>query len=392
MPIPSNPQTRRVTHTFLLLASALVFNAGCKTLAVVHPTTGVVIARRAQIRSSTAIVAADLKEVLRGDVVDIVETKDTKATESGNGEVVQQGGERWLRVRTHDAESTEGWIESRNVMPQDQLERSQRLADEDKNIPAQSTGQLRASANLRFSPDRSNNDNILLRLEGGSHFEIVGWKRVPKPKTSETVETDDAPKSGSAQTNNRNRRGESEAAKVPEEANELWYKVRLTPDISPAPAGWVFGKQVELSVPSDIIFYRSGREFVAWHRLDETEKGSASTQSTVSESSTQPGSWVILEKSDSSDEPSTPDEPDFDRIYVLGYDKTRQEHYTAYRSHDIRGHLPLRLEENGGNKFFVVRAEDGKDVKDYRFKLYKDNNGHLRVEAQQELPGGNKKR
>jgi hypothetical protein len=380
MPIPSSPQTRRVVHTFLLLASALIFNAGCKTLAVVHPTTGVVIARRTQVRSSTAIVAADLKEVLRGDVVDIVDAE--------NGE----GGERWLRVRTHDAESTEGWIESRNVMPQEQLERSQRLADEDKNIPAQSTGQLRASANLRFSPDRSNNDNILLRLEGGSHFEIVGWKRVPKPKTSDTVETDDAPKSGSAQTNNRNRRGEPEAAKVPEEANELWYKVRLTPDISPAPAGWVFGKQVELSVPSDIIFYRSGREFVAWHRLDEAEKGSASAQGAANESSTQPGSWVILEKSDSSDEPSTPDEPDFDRIYVLGYDKTRQEHYTAYRSHDIRGHLPLRIEESGGNKFFIVRAEDGKDVKDYRFKLYKDNNGHLRVEAQQELPGGNKKR
>jgi hypothetical protein len=378
MPIPSSPQTRRAAHTFLLLASALIFNAGCKTLAVVHPTTGVVIARRTQVRSSTAIVAADLKEVLRGDVVDIVDAE--------NGE----GGERWLRVRTHDAESTEGWIESRNVMPQEQLERSQRLAEEDKNIPAQSTGQLRASANLRFSPDRSNNDNILLRLEGGSHFEIVGWKRVPKPKTSETVETDDAPKSGSVQTNNRNRRGESEAAKVPEETNELWYKVRLTPDISPAPAGWVFGKQVELSVPSDIIFYRSGREFVAWHRLDEAEKGSAPNN--ANESSTQPGSWVILEKSDSSDEPSTPDEPDFDRIYVLGYDKTRQEHYTAYRSHDIRGHLPLRIEENGGNKFFVVRAEDGKDVKDYRFKLYKDNNGHLRVEAQQELPGGNKKR
>jgi hypothetical protein len=373
-------ETRRAVVAFLLFASTLTLAAGCKTLAGVR-RTGVVIARRAQVRSSTAIVAADLKEVLRGEVVDIVET-DNNA----------ENGERWLRVRTHDAESTEGWIEARNVMPQELLERSSRLADEDKGIPAQSSGQLRASANLRFSPDRSNNENILLKIEGGSHFEIVGWKRVPKPKTSDAVESDDAPKPGSAQTTSNRRRGESETAKTPEETNELWYKVRLTPDISPAPAGWIFGKQVELSVPSDIVFYRAGREFVAWHRLDETEKGSSPASGSAGESKeSQPGSWVILERSDS-DEPSSVDDPDFDRIYVLGYDKSRQEHYTAYRSHDLRGHLPLRVEGNGDEKFFVVRIEDGKEVKDYRFKVYKDDHGHLRSEPQQELPGSTKKK
>jgi hypothetical protein len=376
MQTPSEQATRRAVITFLLLATTVTLVAGCKTLAGVR-RTGVVIARRAQVRSSTAIVAADIKEVLRGDVVDIVEASDVGESEKQR--------ERWLRVRTHDAESTEGWIESRNVMPQELLDRSLRLAEEDKNIPAQATGQLRASANLRFSPDRGNSENILLKLEGGSHFEIVGWKRVPTPKTAETAETDDAPKSGSAQTNNR-RRGESEAAKVQEEPDELWYKVRLTPDISPAPAGWVFGKQVELAVPSDIIFYRGGREFVAWHRLDEAEKGNSSTPGDA-----QPGSWVILEKSDDDETPGT-DQPDFDRIYVLGYDKTRQEHYTAYRSHDIRGRLPLRLEESGGSKFFVIRAEDGKEVKDYRFRIYKDDRGHLRTEPVQELPGAAKKK
>jgi hypothetical protein len=105
----------------------------------------------------------------------------------------------------------------------------------------------------------------------------------------------------------------------------------------------------------------------------------------------QPGSWVILERSDS-DEPSSLDDPDFDRIYVLGYDKSRQEHYTAYRSHDIRGRLPLRIEESGGNKFFVIRAENGKDVKDYRFRVYKDDHGLLRVEAPPDLPGNTKKK
>ena len=345
--------------------------AGCKTLAG-ERNTGVVIARRAQIRSSTAIVAADLSEVLRGDQVDILDS------------MTAENGERWLLVRRHDVGNTEGWIESRNVMPQELLERSVRLAAEDKDIPAQAAGQLRASSNLRYSPDRGNNENILLKLETGASFEIVGWKRVPKPKSSEATESDDAPKAGSAPQGNARRGAGDEQAKAQEEPNELWYKVRLASTTSPAPAGWVLGKQVELTVPSDIIFYRTGREFVAWQRLDNAEPvGSADGKGNTKE--IQPGSWVILEKA-TAEQQGAADEPDFDRIYVLGYDKTRQEHYTAYRSRDLRGRLPLRVEEGGDGKVFLIRAEDGAEVKEYRFKTYRDDRGHLKVEPQGVLP------
>jgi hypothetical protein len=303
---------------------------------------------------------------------------------------VAEGGERWLLVRARGAENTEGWIESRNVMPQELLERSRRLADEDKDVPAQATGQLRAASNLRFSPDRASNENILLKLESGSKFEIVGWKHVPKPKSTEATESDDAPKAGSAPPDNtRRRRGASEAAKAPEAANEIWYKVRLPSTASPAPAGWVFGKQVELTVPSDIIFYRTGREFVAWQRLEDVDAKAAEGNGEAKEF--QPGSWVILEKS-SSEEPRALDEPDFDRIYVLGYDKTRREHYTAYRSHDLRGRLPLRVEGSGDAKFFTVRAAAGEEIKEYRFKAHKDDRGHLRIEPPGDLPPSPKKK
>ena len=50
----------------LLILTALSLAQGCKTLAKQNDT-GVVVARRAQIRSSTAVVAADLLEVDRGD-------------------------------------------------------------------------------------------------------------------------------------------------------------------------------------------------------------------------------------------------------------------------------------------------------------------------------------
>src|SRR5450432_1089073 len=102
-----------------LLVGALAV-AGCSTLAKPNDT-GVVVARRAQIRSSTAVVAADLLEVNRGDPVDIVDQVDVPdPTDNAKKE-------RWFRVRAHNDESTEGWIEARNVMPHDVLASAVRL-------------------------------------------------------------------------------------------------------------------------------------------------------------------------------------------------------------------------------------------------------------------------
>src|SRR5437588_11556509 len=92
--------------TLLLLCAA----SACTTLAG-KEEIGAVIARRAQVRSSTAVVAADLKEVVRGDELDIFDSATVPDT-----------GERWLHVRTRDAEPVEGWIETRNGIPHDMIQ------------------------------------------------------------------------------------------------------------------------------------------------------------------------------------------------------------------------------------------------------------------------------
>lgn len=371
----TNRFTKVVWRTLIALM-ALALCAGCSTLAK-RSDTGVVVARRAQIRSSTAVVAADLLEVSRGDTLDILDFQDVQDPTDNSKK------ERWLRVQAQDEDSTEGWIESRNVMPDDVLKNSKKLADEDKNVPAQASGQLRASSNLRLTPDRSGNENIMMRLDSGSSFEIVGWKRVPKPKSSEAIETDIAPKVGSAQQGNARRNKDNQEENEPEETNELWYKVRLPTSISPAPGGWIYGKQVELAVPSDIIFYRTGREFVAWQRLDgeASDAGATSPKGKDAAKEVKPGSWIILEKS-SSNQPHTLDEPDFDRIYVLGYDKRNQEHYTAYRSPDLKGFLPARVEGRPDNKTFTIRVQDDSgQVNDVQYTVYKDARGYLKVSA-----------
>jgi hypothetical protein len=247
---------------------------------------------------------------------------------------------------------------------------------------------LRASTNIRFSPDRAGNDNILMKLESGARFDIISWKRVPKPKSEENTEIDDAPKAGAVEQGAGKRRRSKDEQKEPEEPNELWYKVRLPSSLSPAPAGWVFGKQVELTVPSDIIFYRTGREFVAWQRLDGDDPAGSQQAPKDKDAAkdTRPGSWVILEKSTVGDDVNAPDSPDFDRIYVLGYDKDRQEHYTAYRSPDVRGFLPLRVEGRGDTKTFSVRVQSEGQSKEIKFKTYINERGLLKVEALSEIP------
>lgn len=367
--------TKESVLAVLILCVTLLLS-GCSTLAS-RNNTGTIVSRSAQIRSSTAVVAADLLERSRGDTVDILDSVDVPDPLDNTKK------ERWYRVRAHDQDNTEGWIEARNVMPEEVLAKSRKLAEDDKNIQGQATGQLHAGSNLRLSPDRSSNENIMMRLDSGSSFEIVGWVRVPKLKGAELSESDTAPKPGTA-SNSKKETDEENPEDL--ETTELWYKVRLSPSISPAPEGWIFGKQVELTVPSDIIYYRTGREFVAWRRLDEdtTDDASATKTKDVAKDS-RPGSWVILEKS-SSKEPHKIGEPDFDRIYVLGYEKHDQDHYTAYRSPDLEGYLPIRVEGRAGNKTFTLRIkDDAGQVKDMTFSLYRDEHGVMKITPPEQL-------
>src|SRR5438876_12397837 len=79
---------------------------GCSAIAS-RKNTGVVVAHSAQIRSSTAVVAADLLEVNRGDTLDILDSIDIPDPSDNTKK------ERWYRVRGHDEVKTEGWIEER---------------------------------------------------------------------------------------------------------------------------------------------------------------------------------------------------------------------------------------------------------------------------------------
>lgn len=326
--------------------------------------TATVTANTAQIRSSYAVVAADLLEVKRGDKLDILDRIEFEKV-------------LWYRVRAGDEDKTEGWIEAQNIITSELLEKSIEIAQENKDLPAQATGQLRAASNLRLSPELSN-ENLLYRLDNGSTFEIIDWQFVPKVQ----ILTDD----DSANSNREKLKNpDIEAAKdknEPEKLDEkydVWYRVRLDPSVSPAPAGWLFGRQVELQVPSDIVFYQSNtRKFVTWQRLDSIatdDKVSHNTSVKIS----RPGSWVILSRTN---EVKAKDgvEPEFDGILFLGYDKIRQEHYTIRRIDNVWGLLPLKVEGTGDRRTVLMQLlnMEGK-VEEKQFTVSREGGGNLRA-------------
>jgi hypothetical protein len=329
--------------------------------------TGTVISKNVYIRSSYAVVAADLLEVKRGETLEILNT-----AESAN---VQ-----WYRVRAFDEDATEGWIEAQHIIKADSLDESKKLQEESKDLRSQATGRLRATSNLRLTPEQTDT-NILLRLDNRATFEIVAWKYVRKqhPETVTKNEDIEAAK-------------EDDEPEKMEDRYDIWYRVRLDPSVSPAPMGWVFGRQVDLQVPGDIIYYQTNRrKFVTWVSL---ENNSVSNQPNTKDGSdvpvTKPGSWVILSRTNEVKEIDGV-EPDFDGILVLGFDKYNEEHYTAYSTAreriELWGSLPLKVEGTGDDKIFTVilRNPQTGEKEEKRFVLFKDKNRRLRVTPPEDL-------
>jgi hypothetical protein len=349
-----------------VLAASLLSSCSVIDGSILGPSdTATVIAKTAQIRTSYAVVAADLLEVKRGDRLDIFDQAESPEIK----------GLMWYRVRAHDEAATEGWIEAQNVITSETLARSQKLAEEFVDQPPQAAGIIRAASNLRLAPDM-NPENVLFKLASGSTFEIMTWKLVPK---QEVPDVDDAPK-GQQKTGRRARNEEIEAAKIagePEKLDEkydIWYKVKLDPSVSPAPAGWLFGRQVELQVPSDIVFFQhNNRKFVTWQRLD----ADAANKVGAGDKSLAPGSWVVLSRSNLV-KAIDGTEPDFDGILVLAFDKYDQSYYTVWRNTpntEVWGTLPLRVDGKGDNKTFtlLLRGPSGQ-LDEKRFTVFKDRN------------------
>jgi hypothetical protein len=363
-------------RSFLLFAliPLSVFAAGCSLLqgSVLGPKdTATVIAKTAEIRTSYSVVAADLLEVKRNDTLDVLDQVEFEKVP-------------WYRVRAHDEAQTEGWIEAQFVITSATLKKSKDLAEQFKDQPPQAAGMIRSASNLRSQADMSP-ENVMFRLPNGSSFEIMSWKFVPK---QDAPDVDDAPKgqqkAGQKVEPKSSNDDDDEPPRL-DEKYDMWYLVRLDPSVSPAPAGWLFGRQVDLQVPGDISFFQSNdRKFITWQRLDSDTANKVG----AGDKALAPGSWVILAR-DPYSKPLDGVEPDFDYILVLAFDKYDQNYYTVWRTtghREVFGRLPLRVEGKGDNKTFTITLRNPKTgaMEEKRFNVFRDKT-RLRVTPPEDI-------
>jgi hypothetical protein len=187
----------------ITLLTAAIFNlSACSTLdstlnyfskAVGLTDTATVISKTAQIRTSYAVVAADLLEVKRGERLDVLDRMEFEKV-------------FWYRVRARDEDNTEGWIEAQHVIANEVLESSKKLAESFQNQNPQAAGKLRAASNLRLGPDM-NPENVLFKLANESTFEIMSWMFVPKQEVADVDDARPGEKKTAAQIKKRRDRG-----------------------------------------------------------------------------------------------------------------------------------------------------------------------------------------
>ncbi|MEW6731400.1 MAG: SH3 domain-containing protein [Acidobacteriota bacterium] len=288
-----------MTSSRLLLIATIVctFSLACNKGEIVTIDQGVIIAEKAEVRNSTALVSTPLKELKRGQQVDILEHRSVNQRE-------------FTRVRITGDQPLEGWLETRFVISKRIVDECEKLAQESQEISTQAIGRTKDKLNLRLKPGRDS--DVVTVLSANTKVDIVGRARAE-------------------------RRVQGEAGVK----YDNWFKVRIGGE-SVIKAGWIYADSIEL-VPPDAIapLPGAGRRFVAWQPFGKV----LDTQTNNEESH-----YIILDKYAYSKD----DEIDFDRIYVVFWDSETHAYESIYIESQLRGLYPLKVETKDDGFVFTV--------------------------------------
>lgn len=306
-----------------------IFAASCSKVSLINEAA-YVVPDRLKVRSAVAEATRTIGELKTGDKVTV---SDRAKADDGTS---------WSKINGPDGQS--GWVETKNLVSEETVNQSRKLAEEIKEIPAQAIGKSKAAIKLRLSPDRTNEDNVTTTLPAGAKFEIVGRERKPRPSNLPTAQ--------SPAGDNQVRYDE-------------WFKVRLK-DYSVLPAGWIYGGSVELDIPGEILYFATNnRKIVGWQRI-ATLKGD--------DSKTGDHYLVIERKIVKADERA-----DFDYVKVLAYDP-RTRNYGKKFGAEVPGRFPVELKMEGTRGSFRVMALDQAgqlQARDYSIEML--DGGNLKV-------------
>jgi hypothetical protein len=297
----------RLLGIFVLLAHL----AGCSGPGLKAADEGVVIADKVDVLNSTALVATRIGQLQKGDAVSIV----NRATVNGVD---------FVKVERPNSDFKPGWIESRTLISRRLLDQCRDLAKIEAETPAQVTGKLKQTGNLRVKPGRDS--EVVTILKSGTTFDIL--KR---------VRTDYRPPAAPSPA--------QAAESAPEEQSgpryDYWYLARF-PVESVYQVGWLYSGSVEIVQPDAIAgLVGPGRRTAAAIAFG----GSLDKTGTLQKN------FLIADKQIFNSDA----ESDFDRIYVITWDQQNETYVQAFAETNIRGVSPVLYKtESDAHTVFTI--------------------------------------
>ncbi len=251
-----------------------------------------------------------------------------------NGERLQvlerMQNRRFLRVRSPRGE--EGWLQERYLADQQTYDQFQRLAEQYRDAPAQSTATVEDKVRVHVMPGRKTGSLYLLdekQKVGLLARQTVNRNAAPAPPKEPDAEADSS--------------DEEASASGPPALWEDWWLVR---DVQQR-VGWVLGHALYLDVPDEIGQYAEGQRIVAAYPLDQVEDQGQK----VSE-------YLVLFT-----EPKDGLPYDFNQVRVYTRNTRKHRYETAYHERNLEGYLPVTLgqqefEKEGVLRTFTLRVKD----------------------------------
>jgi SH3-like domain-containing protein len=269
------------------------------------------------------------QSILRDQVAAVY--NKTGVVKNGDRLQVLDRDRRFVRVRTEAG--VEGWIEQRNLVPQQVFDKLQALSQQEKNTPVQGTGITRNDTNIHVEPGRDT-DHLYI-LNSGSKISLL------KRSTAEKI----VPGAVKA----------TPKGEVPPKPMEDWWLMRD----AGAHVGWVLGRLIDVDVPLEIAQYAEGQRMIASFVLD-----------TVNDGDKKVAQYLVLMSENKDGLPY-----DFSMIRVFTWNVRKHRYETAYRERDLNGVLPVtqsqeNFEKEGTLPVFVIRVKDDSgNILEKKYKL-----------------------
>jgi len=271
-----------------------------------------------------------------------------------NGERLQvlehMQNKRFVRVRTPRGE--EGWIQERYLADQETFDQFQRLAEENKNAPAQATAAVEEQAKVHISPGRKT--GYLYLLAEKQKVDLLQRQTVKRnaPAPAKDDKSKDKDKDKDKDDSDDDDSDKSDQPVILED----WWLIRD----QQKRVGWVYGRTLYVDVPDEIAQYSEGQRIVSAFPLDEIQDQGKAVKE-----------YVVLFTEAKDGMPF-----DFNQVRVFTWNARKHRYETAYRERDITGVLPVSqgqqdFGKEGTLRTFTLRLKD--EQGDVHPQIYKFN-------------------